>query len=128
MNNHENPHAFEWKLVPLLIGEVRTLELDEGILRRDQSQENGHPTAGYALALLTKDPSEAGTLLRHDMEPDEEGNYDLADVAPRSIMMWTPVQGGSPDYMAVVGVQPDELNYVQADSPEHAWVILGLNN
>lgn len=127
MKNHENTRAAEPQQVPIQIHRVSILELEEFILTGDQPQRNGHPTAGYSLAVLTKDPSEAYALLLHHIEPDAKGNYDLADVAPRSIMMWTPVEGGSPEYGAIVEVYPHELNYVPTYSLDDAWDILGLD-
>lgn len=105
---------------------VKTLELDYLTLRDDAKQENGHSTAGYSLAMLTKDPNEAFALLLNELEPNAVGNYNLELVRENSILMWTPTAGGPPDYGAIVEIRPFELTYIPADSPEHAWEILGL--
>lgn len=126
MNNHEKSHAAGRHEVPIQIYEVRTLCLEWLTLNHDQSQKDGHSTAGYSLALLTRDPSKAHALVLHHMEQDAEGNYDLKGVSQSSILMWTPIEGGSPDYGVVIEIRPYELNYVEADSPEHAWEILGF--
>ncbi len=123
----EKPHAnlgHESEAAPLRIYYVKTLTLDYWTLQGCRPQENGHPTEGYKLALLTKDPEKEFGLIHQALEPDAEGNYDLESVPDKSILKWTPLNGGEPEYGAVIECRPFELNYVEADSPEHAWEIL----
>jgi len=127
MKKHENSFAQQPHKVPLRIHRVRTLSLGGLTLNRHDPQSAGHPTDGYALAMLTKDVERECSLVHHPLEPDGEGNYNLESVPEKSILMWTPIDGTAPDYGAVVEIRPYELVYVPADSPEHAWEILDFD-
>ena len=124
---HKNPSAPYPNKVPLRIYRTGTLSLEGLILNGSEPQPGGHPTDGYSLAMLTKDPDTKYGLLLYPISPDPKGNYDLEQVPEKFILMWTPVHGTAPDYGAVVEISPNELVYVPADSPEHAWEILGFD-